>query len=148
MSGDEKNRNLRLEIVNVCDYLKPRDVSQKEIDDTETKTPLARLVYSFHPFRHEHNLVAVRLEHKPERIAYGRFVIDDQNTDPILYYSRHLLRLRRHRRDWTFNLDAQFFEFAIESRPRETQYLRGLLNIAVSACESLHNRLALDLFHR
>jgi len=134
--------------VNVCDYLKPGDVSQKEIDDTETKTPVARLVYPVHPFCDKHDLVAVRLEHKPERVAHGRFVIDDQNTDSILCYSRHLLRLRRCRRDWTFNLDAQFLEFAIESRPRETQYLRGLLNIAVSAFESLHNRLALDLFHR
>jgi hypothetical protein len=134
--------------VNVCDYLEPRDVGQKQIDDSETKTAVARLINPIHPFCHKHDLVAVRLKHKPECVAYRRFVIDDQNTDFILCYSRHLLRFRRHRRDWTFNLDAQFLEFAIESRPRETQYLRGLLNIAVSAFESLHYRLALDLFHR
>ena len=55
---------------NVCDYLKPGDVSQKKIDNTKPEAPLARLVYSIHSVRHEHNLVAVRLEHKPERVAY------------------------------------------------------------------------------
>ncbi len=93
MRGDEKNRNLRLQVVNVCDYLKPGDVSQKEIDDTETKPPVTRLIYSVHPFCYKHDLVAVRLEHKPERVAYGRFVIDDQNTDFILYYSRHIIEI-------------------------------------------------------
>ena len=85
MRGDEKNRNLRLQVVNVCDYLKPGDVSQKEIDDTETEAPLSRLINSLHPLCDKHNLVTARLEHKPERVAYGWFVIDDQNTDLIVY---------------------------------------------------------------
>ena len=80
MSGDEKNRDLRLKVVNVCNYLKAGDVSQKKIDDTEFKTPVARLVYSIQSFRHKYDFVAVRLEHKPERVAYGGFVIYDQNT--------------------------------------------------------------------
>ena len=84
MSGDEKNRNLRLEISNVCDYLKPGDVSQKKIDDTKPEAPVAHLIYSVHSIRHKYNLVAVRLEHKPKRVAYGRFVIDDQNTELLL----------------------------------------------------------------
>ena len=85
MSGDQKNRDLRLKIANVRDYLEPGDVSKKKIDNSEFKTPVTRLVYSIQSFRNQHNFVAVRLEHKPERVAHRRFVIDDQNTNLFLW---------------------------------------------------------------
>jgi len=72
-------------LVNVFNYLKPGNVPEKKIDDTETEAPLSRLINSLHPLCDKHNLVTMRFEHKPERVAYGWFVIDDQNTDLIVY---------------------------------------------------------------
>ena len=84
MRADQHNRYLRLMLVNIFDHLKPGDVGQKKIYDTKTEAPLPRLIDSVNPFGHEHHLVAAGFEHKPERVAYGRFVIDDQNTNLVL----------------------------------------------------------------
>lgn len=80
MSRDKKNRNLRLEIVNVCDYLETRDVRQKKIDDAESEAPVACLIDSLLALGHKDHLVSVRLEHKPERVAYGWLIINNENT--------------------------------------------------------------------
>ena len=61
--GDEKNRNLRLKIANVCDYLKSGDVSEKQIDHSKSETPLAHLIYSIQSGRNKHNFIPVGLEH-------------------------------------------------------------------------------------
>jgi len=85
MRGDEKNWCLRLELANAGNYFKARNIVQKQIDDTKTEAPLSRLINSLHALCDKHHLVTARLEHKPERVAYGWFVIDDQNTDLIVY---------------------------------------------------------------
>ena len=79
VGADEKNRYLRLQCEKVCNHLETRDISQEKIDNAESKSPLARLIDSILPFCHKHNLVAVRLEHKPERVAYGRLVVNHED---------------------------------------------------------------------
>ncbi len=69
MRGHQHNRQLRLKTANACDHLKPGDVSKEEIDDAEPKTPAARMVDSVMAIGRKHDLIAVRLEHKLERIA-------------------------------------------------------------------------------
>ena len=83
MRGDEKNRNLRLEIVNVCDHLEAGNVRQKKIDDTESEVPAACLIDSILAFSYKDDLVPVRLEHQPERIANGWLIINDENAEFI-----------------------------------------------------------------
>lgn len=88
MRRDEKNRYVRLNVAQVGDDLKAGGVRQKKIDDAQFKTPLACLINSLLTFGHQHYLVAVRLEHKLERIAYGWLVINDKNTY-LLFDVRH-----------------------------------------------------------
>jgi len=80
MSGDQNDWYFRLMLANAGDYLEAGDVGQEEIDDTETKAPPAYLIDSVKTVSNKDYFVAVRLEHKPERVAYGGFVIYDQNT--------------------------------------------------------------------
>ncbi|HYV13245.1 MAG TPA: hypothetical protein VE980_20235, partial [Pyrinomonadaceae bacterium] len=63
----------------VFDYLKPGNVCQVKIYNTESEAPITRLFDSILPFCHKHDLVAVRLKHKPERVAYGRLVIHNED---------------------------------------------------------------------
>jgi len=77
--GNEKNRYVRLNCEQVCNYLVTRNVRQKEIDNAKSKAPVTRLFDSILPCCYKHDLVAVRLKHKPERVAYGRLVIDNEN---------------------------------------------------------------------
>lgn len=70
MRGDEKYRYVRLKVAKICDYLKARDVSQKEINDTESEIPVACLFDSILAVGHKHHFIAVRLEHNPERVTY------------------------------------------------------------------------------
>lgn len=79
MGGNEKNGNLRLDREKIFDYLKPGSVCQEKVNDTKSEAPSARLFDSFFAFCHKHNLVAVRLKHKPERVAYGRLVINNED---------------------------------------------------------------------
>lgn len=68
--GDQKNWYLRLKIQQIGDDLKTGDVGQKEIDDTKTEAPVARLVYAITTVGDKHNFVAIRLKHQPECVAY------------------------------------------------------------------------------
>ena len=77
--GDEKNRYLRVKCEKFRDYLESCDVRQEKIDNTELKTPVTSLFDSLLPCCYKHNLVAARLKHKPERVAYRRLVINHQD---------------------------------------------------------------------
>ena len=57
--GDEKNWDLRLEIAQVCDDLKTRDVCEIKIDDTEAEGFCARLINAVKSFSNKHDFIAV-----------------------------------------------------------------------------------------
>ena len=70
VSGDQEKRYLRLEIAQIGDDFKTGDIGEKQIDDAETKVSFARLVDALETFSDEHDFVAFRLQHEPERVAY------------------------------------------------------------------------------
>lgn len=70
MRSDQDDRYLWLEIKQIGDDLEPRDVRQKQIDDTKTEAPAARLINAITTVIDKHNLVALRLKHQPECVAY------------------------------------------------------------------------------
>ena len=80
MCGDENDWYFRLVFANAGDYLEAGDVRQEEIDDTKTKVSPAHLVGSIKTPRTKNHLVAVRLKHEPERVAYGGLVIYDEDA--------------------------------------------------------------------
>ena len=87
MRGHQHNRQLRLKAANACDHLKPCDVGKEQIDDAEPKTPAARVVESIMAIGRKHDLIAMRLEAKLERITYRRFIVNDQNGELLVCFS-------------------------------------------------------------
>lgn len=67
---DQKDGYLRLYVEQIGDDLVPGYVRQKEIDDTKTEAPVARLIDAVTAVSYEHNFIAVRLKDQPERVAY------------------------------------------------------------------------------
>ena len=67
---DQKDVYLRLQIKQIGDDLEPGAVCQKQIDDTKTEAPFARLVKTITTVSDKHHFVALRLKHQPERVAY------------------------------------------------------------------------------
>jgi hypothetical protein len=63
----------------VSDYLKPGNVCQVKVNNAKSEAPVARLFDAVQPFCYKHDFEAVRLKHKPERVAYGRLVINNEN---------------------------------------------------------------------
>ena len=86
MCCDQDDWNFRLVLANVRNYLKTGDVRQEEIDDAETKRSLSHLINSSETARNKDHLVAVRLKHKPERVAYRGLVIYDEDAQFILHW--------------------------------------------------------------
>ena len=85
--GDQHNRHLRLDAANARDHLKARDIGKEQIDDAEHEAPAPRLVNSVVTVGRKHNLITLRLQHKLQRIAYRRFVVNNQNTHFFVYFS-------------------------------------------------------------
>ena len=68
--GDKQNRDLRLEIAQICDDLKTGDVRQIQIDDAEAEWFCACLINALEAFSNKHDFIAARFEYQPERVTY------------------------------------------------------------------------------
>ena len=66
----QKDVYLRLQVEQIGDDLESGAVRQKQIDDTKTEAPFARLVKSITTVSDKYNFIALRLKHQPECVAY------------------------------------------------------------------------------
>ena len=62
--GNQKNRDVWLQVKNVGNDLKAGDVSEIEIDDAESKVLATHLIDPVHSTGNEHHFVTLRLEHQ------------------------------------------------------------------------------------
>lgn len=85
--SDQQNRNVWLQVEDVGNDFKAGDVRQIKIDDAEPEAPLSYLIDPVDSIGDEDDLVALRLEHEPERVANRRLIINYQDTEVILAYS-------------------------------------------------------------
>ena len=67
---NQQQRDLRLQLKQIGDDLKSGGVSQKQVNDAEPKAQAARVVEAIATVGSQHNLVALRLQHQPERVSY------------------------------------------------------------------------------
>ena len=68
--GDQNDWYVWLQVFQISDDLEAGYVCQKQIDDTKTEAPAARLVDAITTVSDQHNFIALRLKHQLECVAY------------------------------------------------------------------------------